>query len=481
MNRILNFIDGAYKEPTTAKWLDKRNPANDEVIYQLPDSGELDVVQAVQAAHKAFEKWSKTPTEERARLLFRIADLIQERLEEFAASESEDTGKPLSLARSLDIPRAVQNFRFFASKILHKVETASDMDGEALNYVTRQPVGVAGLIAPWNLPLYLMSWKIAPCLATGNTAVCKPSELTSKTSFLLGEVLNQAGLPKGVCNIVFGLGDPVGKMIAEHPGTNLVSFTGGTATGTLIQKQTLGQFKKLSLELGGKNATIVLKDVDLKKIMPSLIRSSFLNQGEICLCGEKILVQEEIFEEFCDLFARASEELIVGDPKDEKTFMGPLISQAHWDKVTSFIDLAKKENGKIIAGGGAPENLPAELRNGYYLRPTVIKDLTNCSEIHQSEIFGPVVTINSFKYMHEGVKWANTSPYGLSASVWTKDLSKAHKMARDLQVGTVWVNTWLKRDLRMPFGGQKASGLGREGGDDSLDFFTEKKTVCIQL
>jgi len=481
MERLLNFIDGEYRAPSTNKWLEKLDPTTDEALYELPDSNEMDVIQAISSSSKAFEKWSSTPAEERAQILFRIADLIDENLEALALAESEDVGKPLSLARTLDIPRASQNFRFFASKIIHKVETASDMDGKAINYVLRQPIGVAALIAPWNLPLYLMTWKIAPCLATGNVAVCKPSEFTSKTCFLMGEIFNQAGLPKGVCNIVLGLGDPVGKTLVEHPGVPLISFTGGTKTGELVQKQSLGHFKKLSLELGGKNATLVLKDADLKKVVPAVLRSSFLNQGEICLCGSKILVQEDIFEEFCRVFSEAASKLVVGDPKDEKTFMGPLVSKAHYEKVKSFIELAKREDGRILTGGDVPEGLPDSMKRGYFLRPTVVKDLTNCSEIHQTEIFGPVVTVNSFKYLHEGVKWANTSPYGLSASVWTNDLSKAHKAARDLKVGTVWINTWLKRDLRMPFGGQKASGIGREGGEDSLDFFTEKKTVCIEL
>lgn len=481
MNHLKNFINGEFTEPFSKEYLDKVSPVSGEVIYKLPASNEMDVIQAIGAANKAFEKWSKTSTEERSRILMKVSDLIEENLEALALAETEDVGKPLSLSKSLDIPRAAQNFRFFATKILHKLESASDMDGEAINYVLRQPIGVAGLISPWNLPLYLLTWKIAPALATGNTVVCKPSEFTSRSAYLLCEILNEAGVPKGVCNMVFGKGDPVGKTIVEHPGVPMISFTGGTQTGELIQKQSLGHFKKLSLELGGKNATIVLKDVDLKKVIPSIIRSSFLNQGEICLCGEKILVQEDIFEEFCKVFSEATNALVVGDPMDEKTFMGPLISKDHLNKVSSFIELAKKENGKIIAGGEIPQFENEKLKKGFYLRPTVIKDLTNCSEIHQSEIFGPVVTINSFKYMHEGVKWANTSPFGLSASVWTNDLSKAHKMAKDLNVGTVWINTWLKRDLRMPFGGQKASGLGREGGDDSLDFFTEKKTVCVQL
>lgn len=480
MERLKNFIDGEYRDPSEGKYWDKMSPRTGEKIYELPDSTELDVVQAIQAAQKAFGDWSATKAVDRAKILNRIADLVEENLEALALAETGDVGKPLSLSKAMDIPRVAWNFRYFASAILQKHEMATDMDGVALNYVLRQPIGVCGLIAPWNLPLYLLSWKIAPALACGNTVVCKPSEFTSKTAFLLGDILNRAGLPKGVCNIILGRGEPAGSFLVSHPGVPLISFTGGTATGEKIQKLAAPHFKKLSLELGGKNATIVFKDAELKKVIPQVARSSFLNQGEICLCGSKILVQEEIFEEFCAEFGKHVDSLVVGDPLDEKTFMGPLVSKQHFDKVSSAIALAKKENGRFIAGG-APPDLSGELKNGYYLRPTVIKDLTNCSEIHQTEIFGPVVTVNSFKYAHEAAKWANNSPYGLAASIWTKDLQRAHKVAADLKVGTVWVNTWLERDLRVPFGGQKASGLGREGGDHSIDFFTETKTVCVRL
>jgi aminomuconate-semialdehyde/2-hydroxymuconate-6-semialdehyde dehydrogenase len=325
-----------------------------------------------------------------------------------------------------------------------------------------------------------LTWKIAPALACGNTAVCKPSEWTSKTAFLLARLMSQAGFPKGVCNMVFGKGDPAGSHLVKHPGVPLISFTGGTATGEKIQAMAAPYVKKLSLELGGKNATIVLKDVDIKKTVPLVARASFLNSGEICLCGSKILIQEDIYEDFCAELVHHIETLPVGDPMDAKTFMGPLVSKPHYDKVISLLEVAKKEGGKVLTGGTRPE-LPDKFINGYFLKPTLIKDLTNCSEIHQTEIFGPVVTLNSFKYPHEAVKWANNSPYGLSASVWTKSLTSAHKIAADLRVGTVWVNTWLKRDLRVPFGGAKASGLGREGGEHSLDFFTETKTVCVQL
>lgn len=480
MEKLQNFIGGEYVAPNAGTYLDKISPITGEKIYELPDSNEVDVVMAIKAAQSAFEDWSGLKAVERSQILNRVADLIDKNAEALARAESEDVGKPLDLSRTLDIPRAALNFRFFASAILHKYEMATDMDGEAINYVLRQPVGVAGLISPWNLPLYLLTWKIAPAIACGNTVVCKPSEWTSKTAYLFGNILNEAGVPKGVVNIVFGKGDPAGSYLVKHPGVPLISFTGGTATGEKIQTMAAPYVKKLSLELGGKNATIVMKDVDIAKVVPQIARASFLNQGEICLCGSKILVQEDIYQEFTEAFVKYVDSLVVGDPMDSKTFMGPIVSKTQYDKVLSLLEVAKKDGGKVLSGGSKPE-LPAAMKNGYFLRPTVIGDLTNCSEIHQTEIFGPVVTLNSFKYAHEAVKWANNSQYGLSASVWTKNLNQAHKIAADLKVGTVWINTWMKRDLRVPFGGAKSSGLGREGGDLSIDFYTETKTVCVQL
>jgi aminomuconate-semialdehyde/2-hydroxymuconate-6-semialdehyde dehydrogenase len=480
MKKLKNFINGEFVSPEAGKYIKKISPVNGEEIYELAASEEIDVVNAVKAAHEAFEEWSKTKAEERAKILHRIADLIDRNLEDLATAETDDVGKPLQLSRTMDIPRAAWNFRFFASRILHKSEKATNMDGEAINYELRQPVGVVGLISPWNLPLYLLTWKIAPALACGNTAVCKPSELTSRTATLLCEIMNQAGLPKGVCNMVLGLGDPVGRTLAEHPGVSAISFTGGTATGAKIQHYAGSQFKKVSLELGGKNATIVLADADLKRAIPTILRSAFLNQGEICLAGSKILVQEEILESFTEIFVETAKTLKVGDPKGDKTFMGPLISADHLQKVSAAVEQAKNEKAKILLGGQKLE-LAAPFNKGYFYPPTIIGDLDPCSELHHTEIFGPVVTINGFKYPHDAVKLANNSPYGLSATIFTKDLSKAHKLAADLKVGTVWINSWMNRDLRMPFGGQKQSGVGREGGDESLDFFTEKKTVCVQL
>ena len=480
MERLNNFINGQYVAPVEGHYLEKINPATGLKIYELAASTEVDVVKAVKAAQDAFSDWAALGYEKRSRILAKVADLIEANAEALALAETTDVGKPLELSRSLDLPRAALNFRFFASAILHKTEMASDMDGEAINYVLRQPVGVAGLISPWNLPLYLLTWKIAPALACGNTVVCKPSEWTSKTAHMLGNILNEAGVPSGVCNMVFGAGDPAGAYLVKHPGVPLISFTGGTATGEKIQAMAAKHVKKLSLELGGKNATIIMKDADLAKVVPAIARASFLNQGQICLCGSKILVQEDIYKDFLKSFVEHVDRLKVGDPLAKDSFMGPLVSKVQFDKVQSLIEVARKDGAKIVSDK-SPLNLPEHLAGGYFMRPTIIDDLTNCSEIHQTEIFGPVVTVNSFKYAHEAVKWANNSPYGLSASIWTKNLSQAHKVAADLNVGTVWINTWLKRDLRMPFGGAKASGIGREGGDHSIDFFSNTKTVCVQL
>lgn len=479
MVKIQNYINGELAAPQNGKYMPNYDPSRGEVYSELPDSSELDVILAIQAAHRAFDKWSDLAADKRADYLYKIADLIDKNSEELAQAESLDVGKPLELARTMDIPRAAANFRFFAGQILHHQEI-STTQGDLLNYTLRQPLGVAGLISPWNLPLYLLTWKIAPALAAGNTAVCKPSEVTPMTAYLLAKIMIESGLPAGVCNIVFGRGEVAGSTLVKHPGVPLISFTGGTATGEKIQSMAAPHFKKLSLELGGKNANIILKDADLKKAIPTTLRSSFLNSGQICLCGSKILVQEDIYEEFMAEFVKQTEALVVGDPKDSKTFMGPLVSKEHLDKVMSMIETAQKDNGKVLTGGTATQ-LPDHLKRGYFLRPTIIADLSNCSDLHQTEIFGPVVTVMPFKYPHDAIKWANNSPYGLSASLWTRDVSKAHKLAAQIEAGTVWVNCWLKRDLRMPFGGQKASGLGREGGDHSLDFFTEQKTVCVQL
>lgn len=477
---ILNFIDGEFKPAQSALTLDNYDPSVSKVYSTLPRSEALDVVFAIKSAKKAFERWKELSVEERSQWLLKIADGIEKNFEAFAEAESRDTGKPLWLARKLDIPRAIENFRFFAARILN-YESKSYSMKNAMSYVHKQPLGVCALISPWNLPLYLLTWKIAPCLAAGNVAICKPSEVTPMTAFLLAKVFQDIGLPKGVCNIIFGLGQEAGEALVTHPGVSAISFTGGTSTGKKIVELAAPKFKKLSLELGGKNSAIILKDANLKKAVEVCVRSSFLNQGEICLCTERIFIQDEIYDEFKKLFLEEIQKLQIGNRLDEKTFMGPLVSVAHFNKVSSCVELAKKDKAKILFGGEAVSSseLPEGHQNGYYFKPTVLEDLSDCSELQQDEIFGPVASLRPFKYAHEAVKWANTTPYGLCATLFTQDLTKAHKLSQTLDVGTVWINTWLKRDLRVPFGGMKSSGLGREGGDYSLDFFSETKTVCL--
>lgn len=479
---IQNYIDGEFKPSSNGTWLDNVDPSTAKIYSTQPNSDALDVVYAVKSSKKAFERWKKTQPSERAKWLNKIADEIELNIELYAEAESKDTGKPFWLARSLDIPRAVENFRFFANRILN-YESKSYHMGSIMSYVQRQPVGVCALISPWNLPLYLLSWKIAPCLAAGNVAICKPSEITPMTAFLLAKTIHLIGLPKGVCNFLFGLGQDAGEALVSHPGVSVVSFTGGTQTGKKIAKIAAPNFKKMSLELGGKNSAIILKDADLKTAVEVCIKSSFLNQGEICLCTERIFIQEEIYEKFKVLFLEEVKKISVGDRKNNRNFMGPLVSEIHLNKVLACIELAKKDKAKLLFGGNKLDQskLNDELKNGFYFEPTVMEDLSDCSELQQDEIFGPVVSLRPFKYAHEAIKWANTTPYGLCATLFTKDLTKAHRLSGNLEVGTVWVNCWLKRDLRVPFGGMKASGLGREGGDYSLDFFTEALTVCLEL
>ncbi len=379
----------------------------------------------------------------------------------------------------MDIPRAAYNFRFFAGALLHHDEQATRLDGETFNYVARRPIGVAGLISPWNLPLYLLTWKIAPAIAFGNTCVAKPSELTSLTAFMLGEILRDAGVPKGVVNLVFGTGTKAGAALVAHPGVPLVSFTGGTVTGRAIASVAAPMFKKLSLELGGKNPNLIFDDCDFEKALETTIRSSFLNQGEICLCGSRIYVQKSIYEKFLDRFVARTKEIRVGDPKSKDSFMGALVSKEHHEKVMGFLDHARSENLKFLAGGKRPD-LPAPFSKGYFVEPTIVTGAKPQSRLQQEEIFGPVVTVTPFTDEDEAIELANGVSYGLSATVWTQSLKRTHSVSERLEAGTVWVNTWMTRDLRVPFGGVKASGVGREGQDASLDFFTEAKTICVR-
>lgn len=477
--KLANYIGGKRIPPRENRYLESYNPATGAVHALVPDSAATDIEDAVAAAAEAFPGWSRTPVEERAAIMNRIADGLERRLNDFAEAESADQGKPIGLAARVDIPRAVHNFRFFAGAVLHHEDSTTSMDGNALNYTYRKPMGVAGLISPWNLPMYLMTWKIAPAIAAGNTAVAKPSELTSLSAFLFTEILDEAGLPPGVCNIVLGTGPAAGAALVRHPDVPLISFTGGTATAVHIIRDAAPWFKKLSLELGGKNANIIFDDADLATCIPTTLRSSFTNQGEVCLCGSRILVQEGIYPAFLERFSRLAENLVVGDPRDPATDLGALVSEEHLVKVRGYIDLAKEEGGTIVLGGDRP-SLPAELASGYFLNPTIITGLSPTCRVMQEEIFGPVVTVTSFKNHEEALSIANQTRYGLSATIWTQNLNRAHRTAQAMDAGIIWVNTWMLRDLRTPFGGMKASGLGREGGRHSIDFYTETQNICIQ-
>jgi aminomuconate-semialdehyde/2-hydroxymuconate-6-semialdehyde dehydrogenase len=477
--QIRNFIDGQFVEPVGGKYIDNIEPATGKPYSQVADSDALDVDLAVAAAEKAFVDWSRTPASERSGVLLRIADLIERDLEKFARAESIDTGKPLSLARTLDIPRAVANFRFFATAILHTENEAHITDGVAFNYTLRQPRGIAGLISPWNLPLYLLSWKIAPALAVGNTAIAKPSELTPMTAFLLCEICAEAGLPNGVLNVVHGTGPNVGAAITAHPKTGTISFTGGTVTGRKVAEACAPLFKKVSLELGGKNPNIIFADADLDAAIAGSVRSSFANQGQVCLCGSRVFVERSAYKDFVDRFVAAASKLKSGDPLDEKTEQGAIVSKTQLDKVKFYVDLAQKEGGKIAIGGSAPKSINERCQSGYFFSPTVITDLPVSCRVNREEIFGPVITITPFDNEEEVIGYANDTDYGLASSVWTQNLNRAHRVAERISTGTVWVNCWLVRDLRVPFGGMKASGVGREGGEEALRFFTEPKNVCI--
>lgn len=480
MIQLSNYINGQQVSPRNASYLDNFEPATGQVYSRIPDSDSADVEMAYRAARAAFPAWSTTSLEERYRILIRISELIDHHQEELAQAESRDNGKPVWLAKKVDIPRASSNFRFYATGLMHFASESHEMPGEAINYTLRQPIGVVGCISPWNLPLYLFSWKIAPALAAGNTVVAKPSEITPYTAWRLGEICMQAGLPPGVLNIVHGTGPRVGEAIVTHPGIKAISFTGGTTTGARIAATAAPMFKKLSLELGGKNPTLIFADADFDDVLRTTVQSGFANQGEICLCGSRILVEEGIYERFRDAYVDKISRLKVGDPNDPETRVGAIVSEAHKDKILSYIALAQEEGGRILCGGKAVQ-VEGRCSDGWFIQPTVIEGLDQSCRTNQEEIFGPVVTIQSFSTEEEALEMANGVRYGLATTVWTSDLKRAHRVAARLEAGIVWVNCWLLRDLRTPFGGMKDSGVGREGGWEAMRFFTEPKNVCIKL
>jgi aminomuconate-semialdehyde/2-hydroxymuconate-6-semialdehyde dehydrogenase len=477
--RLANFINGEFVDPIGGRYLDNIEPATGKVYSKVADSDGRDVDLAVAAAEKAFRDWANKPAAERSGFLLRIADLIERDLDQFARAESIDTGKPISLARTLDIPRSIANFRFFATAILHTESEAHITDNVAFNYTLRQPRGITGLISPWNLPLYLLSWKIAPAIAVGNTAIAKPSELTPMTAFLLCEVCQEAGLPGGVLNVVHGTGPNVGAAITAHPKITTISFTGGTVTGRKVAETCAPLFKKVSLELGGKNPNIIFADADLEAAVAGSVRSSFANQGQVCLCGSRVFVERSAYKNFVDLFIDKTSQLKQGDPLEEQTEQGAIVNKTQLDKVKFYVNLAQKEGGKVAVGGSAPNPPNERCREGYFFQPTIITGLSVACRTNREEIFGPVVTITPFDTEEEVINYANDVEYGLSSSVWTQSLSRAHRVAERIHTGTVWVNCWLVRDLRVPFGGMKQSGVGREGGEEALRFFTEPKNVCI--
>jgi aminomuconate-semialdehyde/2-hydroxymuconate-6-semialdehyde dehydrogenase len=480
MQKIQNYINGELVPPASGTYLDNVNPAEGKVYSHLPDSDARDVQLAVDAAQVAFAGWSSMAVEKRSAILQKIATLIERDLDKLALAESIDQGKPVKLAKTVDIPRAAQNMSFYASGAIHFSSEAHITGNEAVNYTIRQPIGVVGCISPWNLPLYLFTWKIAPALAAGCTVVAKPSELTPMTAFMFSELCIEAGLPKGVLNIVHGLGGKAGQAIIEHPGIPAISFTGGTVTGKKIAATAAPMFKKLSLELGGKNPNIIFADCDFEQTVSTTIISSFSNQGEICLCGSRIFVEKPLYEKFVSEFVKRVMELTVGDPLEDKTKIGPLNSEAHMKKVLDYIELAKQEDGKILCGG-AQVKLSGKCADGYFVAPTVITGLSHDCRTNQEEIFGPVVTIMPFETEEEVLRYANSTTYGLSATIWTENLKRAHRVAAQVKSGIIWVNCWLFRDLRTPFGGMKQSGVGREGGWEAIKFFTEAKNVCVKL
>ncbi len=480
MFKLQNYLNGELVAPNSNEYLDNFNPSTGKVYSLIPDSDASDVKGAVKAAKAAYPAWSVTPKEKRSAIMLKIVELINKNYDKLAEAESTDNGKPLWLAKKVDIARAASNFEFFATAILHFASEAHMMEDKVVNYTRRDPLGVVGCISPWNLPLYLFTWKIAPAIAAGNCVVAKPSEVTPMTAYLLSEICIEAGLPAGVLNIVHGLGPKVGAEISENDDICAVSFTGGTSTGAQIARVAAPKFKKLSLELGGKNPNIIFDDCDFDKMLATTLASSFANQGQICLCGSRIFVQRGIYDKFKTAFVEKVSKRKVSHAMDPDAKLGAVVSKPHMEKVLSYVQLAKEEGGTVLTGGNQV-HLEGEYAEGYYIAPTVIEGLSYDCRTNQEEIFGPVVTITPFDTEEEVLMMANFTEYGLAATVWTENLTRAHRVANELESGIVWINCWLVRDLRTPFGGTKNSGVGREGGFEALKFFTEPKNVCISM
>ncbi len=479
---LLNLIGGESREAQNGTWLDNIDPATGQIFARIPRSGKADVAAAYTAAASAFPQWSNTSIENRAACLRNLAHIVSQNAEALAQAESQDNGKPLSLARAVDIPRAEKNLAFFAGAIEQFPSEAHIPAGPThINYTHRKPIGVVGCISPWNLPLYLFTWKVAPALAAGNCVIAKPSEITPVTAWMLSQWIEEAGFPPGVFNVLHGLGPEVGQAIVEHPGIKAISFTGGTSTGAHIARTTASMFKKLSLELGGKNPAIIFSDCDFDAALATTVRSSFANQGQICLCSSRILIEDRIYDRFRDALIEKVKRMIPGDPLDEQTKMGAVVSAAHRDKIIQHIELAQSEGGQLLCGGGTASAPNDRCKDGFFVAPTVFENLGPNCQLNQQEVFGPVITLQRFYSEDEAIQLANATEYGLAATIWTTDLKKAHRTAARVESGIAWVNCWLVRDLRTPFGGVKASGVGREGGWEALRFFTEPQNVCIEL
>lgn len=479
MQKIENYINGQLSAPRSGNYLDNVEPATGQVYSLTPESNEQDLELAVNAAESAKNNWANTSLEKRSEILCRLADLIDANADELAKAEAIDNGKAISFAKAVDIYRSAANIRFFAHAATQFSSESHAMGNLAINYTLRDPIGVVGCISPWNFPLYLFTWKIAPALAAGNVVIAKPSEVTPMTAYLFSKLCIEAALPAGVLNIVHGSGQSIGSPITTHPKIKAISFTGGSTTGARITKATAGMFKKLSLELGGKNPTVVFADCDFKDTVTEVVNAAFSNQGQICLCGSRIYIERPIYENFKSAFVTAVKTLRIGDPLDEKTQHGATVSETHMNKILSYIELAQQEGGTILTGGQR-HRVSGRCKDGYFIEPTVIEGLNNQCRTNQEEIFGPVCSIMPFDNEEEAIELANGTEYGLASSVWTNDLKRAHRVAKHIEAGIVWINCWLLRDLRTPFGGVKSSGVGREGGLEAMRFFSEPKNVCIK-